>query len=490
MSPSAAVCHDVEVTDRLSPSDAAFLYDEHPAAPLHVGGVVIIEPGGDFDFAAIARVVEERLDVLPRLRQVVREVPGKLARPVWVDDPAFDLDYHVRRSALPSPGSEAQLAELVGRLISRPLDRRRPLWELYIVEGLEGGRVALVNKTHEALLGALGVVDIASAVLDERPKPVAAKVEPWIPAPAPGTIDLMVDAIEELVARPGAVIDTARRWSADVTQVTDAVLGTARAMIDVARRSFRPARDFPLRSSSAGPRYFATADLDLAQIKRIRRAHGGTVNDVILTVVAGAARAWMLSRGEPVTSGSSLTALAPTTVWDDETDGDARPAAQVTSTLVDLPIAEPNAVMRLHQVSFQMAAQAESHRLVGADALLQLGRFAPAALHGMGARVAGQLSRRSYDILVTNVPGPQRRLYAAGNPVAALYPVVPLVKDHVLAIGCTSYRGTVHVGLTAASDVMPEVAEVAQLIVDSAAELAATSPVRSRSRRPAGREER
>jgi len=458
------------VTDRLSPTDAAFLYGEEPTTPLHVGGVVIVEPKGDFDFQRVVDVVSQRLGELPRFRQVVRTVPGHFARPVWVDDAHFDLTYHVRRSSLPHPGSARQLDELVGRLISRPLDRSRPLWELYIVEGLAGGRVALVNKTHEALVSRIGAVDIAAAVLDETARPPQVRVTPWIPGPGPSEVDLVVDAVADLAARPSEAFDAARLWMANLRQTVTGALNTGAAMADVARRSMRRSPRSSMSATTPGPRIFAATDVSLATVKAIRAAHGGTVNDVILAIVAGAVRSWMLSHGDPVTGGASLATLVPMSVRPDD-PGDS---AGVVSYLIDLPVSEPSPVLRLHQVSFQMESHTQSGRQVGADALLALGRFAPATLHAMGARVAGQLSRRSYDLLVTNVPGPQRRLYAAGDPVAAMYPVVPLVKGHALAVGCTSYRGRVYFGFTADRDAMPDVIDFADLIADATSELADT----------------
>ena len=458
------------MTDRLSPTDAAFLYAEDATAPLHVGGVVIAEPQGEFDYQRVIDVVAQRLGELPRFRQVVRTVPGHFARPVWVDDAHFDLSYHVRRSSLPHPGSAQQLDDLVGRLISRPLDRSRPLWELYIVEGLAGGRVALVNKTHEALVNRIGAVDIAAAVLDETARTPQLPAGPWIPAPAPSAADLVIDAVADLAAQPTQVIDAAQMWMANLRQTAVGVLDTGAAMADVVRRSMRRPVSSSMSVATPAPRIFAASDIDLAAVKAIRAAHGGTVNDVILAIVAGAVRSWMLFHGDPVTGGASLATLVPMSVRPDE-PGDA---AGVVSYVIDLPISEPSPVVRLHQVSFQMESHTASGRQVGADALLALGRFAPATLHAMGARVAGQLSRRSYDLLVTNVPGPQRRLYAAGDPVAAMYPVVPLVKGHALAVGCTSYRGRVYFGFTADRDAMPDVVDFAQLVADAAGELADT----------------
>lgn len=485
------MCHDEAVTDRLAPIDTAFLYTEDASAPLHVGGVIVVQPRGEFDFRRVAQVVEEHLAELPRFRQVVRRVPGNVARPVWIDATDFDVTYHVRRSSLPTPGTDAQLSELVGRLISRPLDRTRPLWELYIIEGLAGGRVAIVNKTHEALVADVGAVDLATALLDDaapRPgrRPGAGRANsdgseprptPWVPAPEPSDTDLLLDAISELIATPATVIDVARLWRADLRQAVGGAIDIGRGVADTVARSLSRLPRSLLHASVPGPRIFATVDLDLAMIKAIRHRHGTSVNDVILAVVSGALRSWLISHGDPVSGDSRFLALAPMSVRAEDPATDGRPA-DVVSFMINLPVAEPNAVMRLHQVAFHTRTHAESGRQVGATALLSLGRFAPAALHLMGARLGGQLSRRSYDLLVTNVPGPQRRLYAAGDPVVAMYPVVPLVKGHGVAVGCTSYRGRVYFGLTADRDVMPDVAAFARLLADAAAELARTAPLR------------
>jgi WS/DGAT/MGAT family acyltransferase len=473
------------MSDRLSPTDAAFLYSEDATTPMHVGGVVILHPTGGFDFQRVVELVASRLALVPRYRQKVRFVPGRLARPVWIDDDSFDITYHVRRSALPRPGTREQLEELVGRLISRPLDRSRPLWELYIVEGLEGGRVALVNKTHETMVDRIGAVDVAAAILDLTRSPRELPATPWIPVPAPSEVDLVVDAISDLTARPTDVVDSIRLAALDLRSTAGGVLDAGLSIADVLRRTVSHPQSSPLTVRSAAPRRFATGSADLAQVKAIRRAHGGSVNDVILAVIAGALRSWLLSRGDPVSVGTSPRALVPVSVRGDPPD-DSDDTGQVSSFVVDLPVAEPNAVMRLHQVSFAMTGLMESGRPIGAATLLDLGRLAPPTLHAMGARVAGQLSRRSYDMLITNVPGPQVRLYAAGIPVEEMYPIAPLARGHALAVACTSYHGRVFFGVTSDRDAMPEVQEFGLLIAEALAELVDTVPV-TRSRRTGDR---
>lgn len=458
------------MTDRLSATDAAFLYAEEGAAPMHVGGVVILEPKEGFDYSGIVELISSRLALVPRYRQKVRFVPGRLARPVWVDDEDFDLTYHVRRSALPRPGTSVQLDELVGRLISRPLDRSRPLWEMYIVEGLAGGRIAVVNKTHHAMVDRVGAVDVAAAILDIARAPRDLPHQQWIPTPAPSDVDLLVDAVADLTNRPTEILEVARLAALDVRTAVGSVAEAAAGVLEVARRTIRPAPRSVLNVSTGGQRRFATARADLDAFKAARRAHGGTINDGILAVLTGALRSWLLSRGEPVTASTALRAMVPMSVR--TSPGESSSA--VASYLLDLPIAEPSPVMRLHQVSFAMAAHAESGMQVGADALVELGRFAPPTLHAMGARVAGQLSRRTYNMLVTNVPGPQVPLFAGGSEVVAMYPVAPLARGQALAVSCTSYNGSVFFGLTADREAMPDVEEFATLIGEAVEELLAS----------------
>jgi diacylglycerol O-acyltransferase / wax synthase len=481
------------VTDRLSATDAAFLYAEDAGTPMHVGGVVILAPdGGEFQYSDIVNLIESRLALVPRYRQKLRFVPGRLARPVWVDDEDFDITYHVRRSALPKPGTEVELDELVGRLISRPLDRSRPLWEVYVIEGLTGGRVAVVNKTHHAMVDRIGAVDVAAAILDASRRSRDLPDQPWIPNPAPSDIDLIVDAVADLTTRPSDVLDVVRFVAQDVRSAATKVLSTAGKFLEVVRRTVNPAPRSLLNDAKSVQRRFATVRADLADFKAVRNAHGGSINDVILTVITGALRSWLLARGEPVTPHTVVRAMVPVSVRPGpEAAGDD--TGSVASYLIDLPVAESNPVMRLHQVSFAMGGHLDSGRQVGADALLELGRFSPPTLHALGARVATQLSRRMYNVLITNVPGPQIPLYAAGFPVEAMYPVAPLAIGQALAVSCTSYNGGVYFGMTADREAIPDVEEFAIAIREAVDELqssvSVSEPGRQRAapRRPRSR---
>ncbi len=458
--------------DRLSPLDVSFLYLETSTTPMHAGSVAVFQaPEDGFDHDRLVSLIRARIAFVPRYRQRVRWVPGRLANPVWVDDEHFDLTYHVRRSALPRPGTEEQLRELVARLQSRRLDPRRPLWEVYLVEGLSGGRFAIVTKTHHAMVDGVNAVDIAQMILDPTPEPVDAPPDTWRPAPEPTWFELVAGAVSDAVSRPGEVLETVRAGLTDVGTSAGRLAGAAVGVVAAARTAARPAPGSPLNTDIGEQRRFANADTDLDDYKRIRKAHGGTVNDVVLATVAGALRAWLFTRGEAVTARTSVRALVPVSVRDDE--GSA-PVGPVSSYLVDLPVGEPSPVIRLHQVSYAMRAHQETGQAVAANALVGIAGFAPPTLHALGARVAGGLSRRVFNTVVTNVPGPQQPMFAAGARMLRAYPVLPLARGQALSIGLTSYDGCVHYGLNADRDAMPDVDVLAQCIVDAVAELVET----------------
>jgi diacylglycerol O-acyltransferase / wax synthase len=451
------------VADRLSPLDVSFLYMETPTTAMHVGGVAVLQPPDEgFDYERLVELISSRIGLVPRYRQKVRAIPGRLANPVWVDDEDFDITYHVRRSALPRPGSEDQLRELVGRLQSRQLDRNRPLWETYLVEGLSGGRIAIVTKTHHAMVDGVSAVDIGTVMLDLTPEPREVPADDWRPHNEPGT---------DLVKRPTQAVDTARSAVVDVRATAGKVAGAAGGVLSSVATVVRPAPASPLNARIGEQRRFGMAATDLDDYKRVRKAHGGTVNDVVLAVVSGALRSWLMTRGESVTPTTTLRAMVPVSV---RGDGDAAAGNRVSSYFVDLLVGEGNSVMRLHQVSFAMRGHKESGQSVGADTIVSLSGFAPPTLHSLGARVASSMTRRLFNVVVTNVPGPQFPLYAAGARMLQMYPVVPLAKGQALSIGLTSYDGGVYYGLNADRDAMPDVDVLAGLLEESLAELVGT----------------
>jgi diacylglycerol O-acyltransferase len=457
------------VVERLTALDASFLYLEDPDTPMHVGGVLVLEsPPGVLDHQALVDLVRARLPLVPRYRQRVLEVPGHLANPVWVDDPDFDISYHVRRSALPRPGTEEQLLDLVARLTARPLDHNRPLWEMYLVEGLEGDRTAVVTKTHPALVDGLGAIDIGQVILDARPEGgEVAAAEDWRPRRPPGQVALVWEAVEQYLQRPSAVVETARTAIGDVRATASRWAGVAGGLLAAAARTaIRPAPVSPLNAPIGRQRRVAVARASLEDVKAVRKGHGGTVNDVLLTVVTGALREWLLSRGEPVVGSTSVRALVPVSMRNEDEAGN-----QVSSLLVDLPVGEPNPRVRLARISYAMRGLTQGGQSVGADTLSALSGFAPPTLHALGARAASGLSRRLFNLVVTNVPGPQTPLYAGGARMVEVFPVVPLARGQGLAIGMTSYDGTVYVGLNADRDSLSDVDVLADLIEQEVAYL-------------------
>ena len=451
--------------DRLTPLDVSFLYLEDPTTPMHVGSVAVFEPGEEgFDLARLVLLLRQRIAYVPRYRQRVRTVPGRLGNPVWIDDESFDLTYHVRRSALPRPGTDEQLRELVGRLMSRRLDRSRPLWDVYLVEGLQGGRFAIITKTHQALVDGIGSVDIGQVILDPTPEPSEPPLDTWRPGREPSWLELVAGAMGDVVRSPTAVLDTVRTGVADVTTTASRLLGTAGEVLAVARTAARPAPESPLNAQIGEQRRFATVTTDLDEYRSIRKAHGGDVNDVVLAVVTGALRTWLLTRGRGVPSGTVLRALVPMSVRAAE---DGALGNSVSSFVVDLPVGEPSPLMRLHQIGYAMQAHKQSGNAVAADALVGLAGFAPPTLHSLGARVGSTLSRRMFNLTVTNVPGPQTPLYAEGARMLAAYPVVPLTKGQALSIGVNSYDGCVFYGLNADRDAMRDIDVVAEGIGDA-----------------------
>jgi diacylglycerol O-acyltransferase len=450
------------MADRLSPLDVSFLYLEGRATPMHVGGLAIFAmPKAGFDYDTLASLIEKRISLVPRYRQKIKWVPGHLASPVWVDDAEFDLSYHVRRSALPRPGSDDQLRELVARVQSRPLDRNRPLWEMYLVEGLASNRFAIITKTHHAMVDGISAIDISQVILDSTPVPREIPDDLWMPRPEPGAASLVVDAVSELVKRPTAVVDTMRIGLADMRNVTASVAGAVTGLLAAARIAARPAPVSPLNAPIGSQRRFAIARTDLDDYKKVRKQVDSTVNDVVLATV--------------------VRAMVPVSVRGDSESGQL--GNRVSSYLVDLPVGEPNPVVRLSQVSYAMKAHKESGQSVGADALVALSGFAPPTLHAMGARAASSFTRRLFNVVVTNVPGPQFPLYAAGARMLEMYPVVPLATGQALSIGLTSYDGGVYFGLNADRDAMYDADVLASLIEESLAELVeATDGTRKRRR--------
>ena len=443
------------MSERVRARDLAFLRSETTTAPRHNATVEIFEPGpSGFDHDRLLALVSDRISFVPRYRQRVVEVPGGLANPLWVDDEHFDLGYHVRRSALPRPGTDDQLRELVSRIVSRRLDRNRPLWEIYVVEGLEGDRVALLYKSHQALVDGVHTVDLGQLLLDMSPEPKTLDPDDWTPRPALSAAGLVAGALIDSVTSPTTVLETVGVAAGTARRTAERAGSRARSVTQ-ALTGRRTGGGGPVIGPLSQQRRVVTVETRLADYRRIREAHGGTVNDVILACLTGALRAWLMTRAESLGGLRELRAVVPVSVIDDELEATSL-GSQIAAHFVALPVGEASPLVRLHQVSYSFQAHAETGRSVAANRLAGIAGFAPTTFHAIGSRVASDELRRGYHLSVTNVPGPQSPLYAAGARMLATYPVPPLLDGHPLAIGVTSYNGKVFYGITADRDRLPD----------------------------------
>lgn len=461
---------------RLSASDATFYHLENSATPMYVGTLSILrKPRNGLSYETLLNTVEQRLPQIPRYRQKVREVTMNLARPVWIDDREFDITYHIRRSALPSPGSDAQLHDLVARLGSRPLDKSRPLWEMYLVEGLAKNRVAIYTKTHQALVNGMSALEIGHVIADRTQKPPAFGEDIWIPAREPSDRALLLGAVGEWITRPAEQLGAVRSTVAEMSASAEQFVAVGRRFADVARMVARgTAPNSPLNTTVSRNRRFTVASHRLDDYRTVRARYDCDINDVVLAVVAGALRNWLLSRGEPVTPTATVRAMAPMSVYPDaETDSSSpgQAISEVSPFLVDLPVGEGNAVVRLSQIAHTTESHPTAASLVDARTIVTLSGFAPPTLHAMGIRVATSFSARLFNLLITNVPGAQKQMYVAGTKLLETYAVPPLLHNQVLAIGVTSYNGSLYFGVNADRDAMSDVDVLPALMQEALDEL-------------------
>ncbi|MBP2453647.1 WS/DGAT/MGAT family O-acyltransferase [Mycolicibacterium lutetiense] len=464
------------MVSRLSASDAAFFHLENTATPMYVGSLSILrKPRAGLSYETLLETVERRLPQIPRYRQKVREVTLGLARPVWVDDREFDITYHIRRSALPSPGSDAQLHDLIARLGSRPLDRTRPLWEMYLVEGLTQNRIAIYTKTHQALVNGMTALEIGHVIVDRAQKPPEFGEDIWIPAREPSDRQLFLGAIGEWITRPTSQLAAVRDTVTEVATSATELAAVGRRVADVARTVARgTAPSSPLNTTVSRNRRFSVDQHRLEDYRLVRARYNCDINDVVLAVVGGALRNWLLSRGEPVTPTTTVRAMAPMSVYPDaelDSTGPGQAISEVSPFLVDLPVGEGNPVVRLSQIAHATESHSTAASLVDARTIVTLSGFAPPTLHAMGIRVATGFSARLFNLLITNVPGAQKQMYVAGTKLLETYAVPPLLQNQVLAIGVTSYDGMLYFGINADRDAMSDVDVLPSLFRESLEEL-------------------
>jgi diacylglycerol O-acyltransferase / wax synthase len=476
---------DVPNSDRLTGLDSSFLHLEHDSAThMHVASCMVFD-GPPPTHDELVAAVEARLHLVPRYRQRLAFVPFEQGRPVWVDDPHFNTRYHVQHHALPSPGSDEQLKHLAGRAFSQQLDRNKPLWELWLVEGLEGGRFAILAKTHHALVDGISGVDITTVLFDVTPDPapIPAPEQPWVPRPMPSSAQLLGDALLERATVPAEIVRGVRAALRRPRRVAKELFGDLAALGSFTLPGVRSAPPSPLNVPIGPHRRFTWADEELDRIKAIKNALGGTVNDVVLASVAGGLGRYLRAHGHP-TIDLVLRAMIPVSVRSD----DARGALgnQVAAVWASLPVGETDPVERLALVRGEMGGLKESHQAVGARLLTELTGFAPPTVMAQAARL--QARQRYFNLVVTNVPGPQFPLYALGRQMRAIYPLVPLAQNLALGIAIISYNSQLAFGLNADFDALPDVELLAAHLSDALDELAVAAglpprrPGRSRQR--------
>ncbi len=467
--------------DRLTSTDASFLHQEGRSSHMHIGGVLIFE-GPPPDFADYLDHVRSRLHLVPRYRQKLAVPPLESGRPLWIDDPSFNLEYHVRHSALPAPGGEEQLFRLAGRIASQQLDRDRPLWENWLVEGLEDDRFALIFKTHHSLVDGISGLDIATVLFDleRHPAPPPADLEPWQPRPEPSSADLLVAGARGMLRTTAGILnrtlEAATRPATSLALAREALEGIG----EIVWAGLNPAPQTPLNVEIGPHRRFAVSRQRLADYKEIKDALGGTVNDVVLTVVSGALATWLRSRGVR-TEGLEMRALVPVSVRTQEQRGTL--GNQLAVMRGPLPVYIEDPVARLDFVRAAMNGLKESKQAVGAATLAQVNNLAPPTVLAQASRL--NFSTRLFNLIVTNVPGPQLPLYALGRRLEDLFPLAFLPDNHALAIAIMSYDGALDYGLLGDYDAMADIDLVVAGLGDAQQELLAAARATS-GRHPAG----
>jgi diacylglycerol O-acyltransferase len=457
--------------DRLTSVDAGFLHLEEDGAHMHIGALGVFE-GPPPSIAAFRAHIDARLPRLPRYRQRIQEMPLGTGRPVWVEDSGFHLEYHVRHTALPAPGSRRELLDLVDRVLGQRLDRTKPLWELWLVEGLGDGRWALVSKTHHAMIDGVSGVDLMSVLLDLSPD-VADEVPPgWAPAPTPGSVDLLTTGVQGLVRNVVELSAKGLGMAVNPRAAARSTIGALAALAETAKPMLDGAPKTLLNTKPGPHRKVAVVETDLADYKRVKAASGGaTVNDVVLAAVAGALGRFLSDRGTD-TEGLELRACVPVSLRSEGRRGAL--GNEIAIMMAPLPVGVHDARERLAAVRTAMEHLKSSKQAEGAKVLTSLENALPPAILARASRLG--FSSRLYNLLVTNVPGPQVPLYLLGKQLEELVPLAFLAPEHTLAIGIMSYLGHVTYGLVADADHLPDVEVLAGHLREALAELVALVP--------------
>ncbi len=456
--------------DRLTALDASFLTNESSSSHMHVGAILIFE-GPAPRYVDLVEHVRGRLAQVPRFRQKLVVPPLEAGRPLWADDVNFNLTYHIRHTALPEPGGEAQLKRLCGRVFSQQLDRSKPLWELWLAQGLERDRFAILTKTHHAMVDGVSGVDIGTVLFDLEPVPEPAEVsDDWVPQKEPGTTELVARGISDAVAAPIKIaeraVEAVRHPETTARKAVEALEGVS----EIVSAFADPAPDVPLNHPIGPHRRYVWASSELATFKRIKDALGGTVNDVVLAVVTGSLRNWLQLRGVR-TEGLELRALVPVSIRAEDERGNL--GNRIALMRGPLPVYVEDPVRRLRTISDEMAGLKRSKQALGAEVISRFNDFAPPTLLAQAARI--NFTTRLFNMIVTNVPGPQIPLYVLGRELQEVFPVAFLPENHALAVAIMSYNGKVGFGLLADYDSMEDIEVLAAGVNESLAELEAAA---------------
>ncbi len=441
----------------LTPADRSSLAAEQGTVNMAVGGLLLFEDGEGLRHERVIERVQGRLHLLPRYRQRLHSTAAGLANPVWVDDDGFDLGWHVRRAVLPAPGGDEQLAELVGREMSRRLDRSRPLWELTVIEGVADGRAGLLAKMHHALVDGVAAVDIGTVLLDPSPEPldIPAPDEPWAPRSYERTRHLTRLAATPIVRAQKLLLESATRALApDPRRAAGDLKSATELLVQLART--RPSAPMTPLNAGQGPnRRFAMQRAPLAELKVAGKAQGGTVNDALLAAVAGMLRHYLTAAGAPLDR--PLVALVPVSVRRTGEEG----GNHISTVLVDLPVDEPDPAARIATIHATMAAIKQSAAVRAGALLVGAGGWAPPLVSSTLARATGGV--RAFNLVVSNVPGPQQPFWLNGCRLLAAHPAVPLNPGtQGLSVGILSYDGVVCFGLLADRDLDPPLTVAAE----------------------------
>jgi diacylglycerol O-acyltransferase len=442
---------DMDTADRLSPLDSWWLDIERETQQLHVGSVLLFE-GPAPSHAELIAAIESRLDLIPRYRQRALRVPLELGRPVWADDARFRIGDHVRQATLPRPGTEESLRDLTAHIMSEHLDLSRPLWETWLVDGLEGGRWAMVNKTHHAMIDGIAGADILAVLLDRDPHVEARAATAWIPQTEPSPARLATSALDDMIRVP--LQEVRQGLSRAVRAPLFFTRQTVVELYGLAQAGEKVIRPESVLDGPIGPdRRWGWSRADLTEIKKVKNALGGTVNDVILAAIAGGLRTFLTSRGEEV-DGRTVRSMVPVSMRTPEEH--ARLGNEVSAVFADLPVGISDPAERLAAVTRQLSQLKNSGMAMGVDSMLSAADLVPGALFALGARVAARLPQRAISTVTTNVPGPQVPMYLLGHRMTELFPYIPIGAQIRITIGIASYAGHLTCGVTGDFDAVPD----------------------------------